>query len=348
MPSEKENPQGCDAIVMAGDRGAYKPVYGENKAFLEIGGIPVILHVLSALQKSRRVSRVFIVGPGDRISRALELHGERLGLTKEIRVVPQAETMLENALKAFNATLPAEAQEGAPGFEQARARFEDKAVLILGADIPLVTAAELDEFVERSGLSHCDYVLGMTREEALQAYYPAPGRPGSGIRFVYFCFRDSRERQNNLHMVRVLRVFNRDLIQTMYRLRYQQRWRNILRLGWRILRTSQVKVRVLTKFFLLQLCRVLDRREDAWPFQRMHAFFRRFLVKEQMQQDLSRILKARFGSVTTSLGGAALDVDNERDFQIIKRRYGEWMDHQTALIESRRAREHPGEVRASE
>jgi hypothetical protein len=289
---------------------------------------------------------VFIVGPRERISRALELHGERLGLNKEIRVIGQAETMLENAHRAFNATLPAEAREGSPGFEKAQARHEEKAVLVLSSDIPMVTAGELDEFIERSDLSRYDYVLGMTREDILQPYYPQPGRPGSGIHFAYFCFRDSRERQNNLHMIRVLRVFNRDLIQTMYQFRYQQRWHNILRLGWRILRRPEVTVQVLLKFILLHVSRMLDRRGGRL-LEKIQVFFRRFLIKEDMQRDLSRILKARFGTVVTSFGGAALDVDNEKDFQIIKRRYHDWMDHQERLIKNRKALENPEAVRES-
>jgi GTP:adenosylcobinamide-phosphate guanylyltransferase len=330
MPAEMRETDGFDAIVMAGDRGAYKPVYAENKAFLKIEGVPVLLHVLVSLDRSRRVSRVFIVGPGPRISQALDTYGARLGLRKEFVVVDQARTVLENAQKAFAATLPEEARGESPEAERMRARFEDKAVLVLGSDIPLVTPAELDEFVEVCDLSRYDYILGMTGEKALESFYPQPGRPGSGIRFAYFCFRNSRERQNNLHMIRVLRVFNRQLIQKMYQFRYQQRWKNILQLGRELLREPEVTPRVVFKFVLLHLCRLLDRR--AWrPLEKLQFFLRRFLVKEVMQADLSRILKSRFGSAATSFGGAALDVDNERDFQIIKNRYRDWMDYQESL-----------------
>jgi GTP:adenosylcobinamide-phosphate guanylyltransferase len=330
LQDEAGETDGFDAIVMAGDRGAYKPVYAENKAFLEIEGVPVLLHVLSAIERSRRVSRVFIVGPGQRISAALDTHGARMGLRKPYVVVDQARTMLENAQKAFAATLPEEAREDSPEAERVRARFEDKAVLIMGSDIPLVTPAELDEFVEVCDLSSYDYILGMTGEKSLESYYPRPGWPGSGIRFAYFCFRDSRERQNNLHMIRVLRVFNRQLIQKMYQFRYQQRWKNILQLGRELLREPEVTPRVVFKFVLLHLCRLLDRL--AWrPLAKVQLFLRRFLVKEVMQEDLSRILKSRFGSAVTSFGGAALDVDNERDFQVIKHRYRDWMDYQESL-----------------
>jgi len=335
MTGQDATSEGFDAILMAGDRGAYRSVYGENKAFLQIDGLPVLVHVLRALIRSRRVARVFIVGPRERLCALLEEHRGRLETNKEIQVIGQADTMLENAQMGFEATLPPAAREGVPGSETARLRYRDKAALILGGDIPLVTAQELDEFLEKSDLSRYDYVFGMTREESLAPYYPRPGRPGSGIRFAYFCFRDTRERQNNLHLIRVLRVFNRDLIQTMYRFRYQQRWRNILRLGWRILRLRELTPRILVRFVLLHASRILDRRQGGvrgWLQGRV----RRRLNKPEMQQDLSRILKARFGTAVTTYGGAALDVDNERDYQVIKRRYRDWMAYQEELAAGRR------------
>ena len=38
------------AVVTAGDRGAAKAVRGENKVFLEVGGLPLVAHVVLALQ----------------------------------------------------------------------------------------------------------------------------------------------------------------------------------------------------------------------------------------------------------------------------------------------------------
>jgi len=323
MPDvEQTDPEGYDAILMAGDRASYKAVYGENKAFLEIEGVPVILYVLSALERSRRVSRVFVVGPRERILRALEAHGARMGIRKPVVVLEQAETVLENARMAFLATLP----EGVP-----QSRLEDKAVLVLGGDIPLVTGAELDEFIQACDLTRYDYVLGMTSAGAMKAYHPPADGSGPGIRFAYFCFRDGKERQNNLHMIRVLRVLNERMVHAMYRFRYQQRWRNVARLLWDLLRESGVTVRVVALFVLLHLCRVLDRREGRVR-EALQRFLRRFLVKPRMEQDVSRILGARFGTALTTLGGAALDVDNERDFQVIKQRFRGWMSLQAARI----------------
>lgn len=319
MGSGQSKQIGFDAIVMAGDKGAYKPVYGENKALLEINGAPVISYVISALQRCRFVARIFVVGPREKLSAALDRCGDRVKGPKELVLVEQWESMLENALNTFVTTLPSHSPEGDPLPEQAlQLRYRDKAVLILGADIPLLTPDELDEFIEEADLTRYDYILGMTSEEALRPYYPKPGT--KGIHFAYFNFKDSRERQNNLHLVRVFRVINRQMIQKMYQFRYQKRWWNVLRLMWEMLRTAEVRPGMVLKFLLLHLCRVLDKRFLA-P---LHGFLRRFVDKAAVEQDVSRLIRVRLGSAMTTYGGAALDVDNEEHFQIICRNFDRW------------------------
>ena len=41
---------GIPAVVTAGDRGAAKLVRGGNKVFLELEGLPLVAHVVAALQ----------------------------------------------------------------------------------------------------------------------------------------------------------------------------------------------------------------------------------------------------------------------------------------------------------
>jgi hypothetical protein len=43
---------------------------------------------------------------------------------------------------------------------------------------------------------------------------------------------------------------------------------------------------------------------------------------------MGRLLKTRLDIAYTSLGGAALDIDCEEDFDIIENRFPEWMEHQ--------------------
>ena len=245
-----EEEPGLDALVMAGDKGGYRAVHGGNKALLEIEGFPLVAHVISALQKTPSLSRIFVVGPKERIEEALARSGDFVKGAKEVVVLEQRETVVENALHAFLASLPGGTPEGGmvPG-EELEKRYADKAVLVLGADTPLLTTAEIEEFLEGCDLDRYDYLLGMTPEEALRPYYPKPGSPG--IRFAYFHFRDSRERQNNLHLIRVFRVINRRIIQKLYQYRYQKKARNILSLFWTLLSTRAVTALVLVKFLLL-------------------------------------------------------------------------------------------------
>ncbi len=56
-----------DVVVLAGDRTASQPVYGKNKAFLEIHGLPLFLHTVNALQQAKTIRNIHVVGPLDRL-----------------------------------------------------------------------------------------------------------------------------------------------------------------------------------------------------------------------------------------------------------------------------------------
>lgn len=331
MPHEGSDPTGnLDAVVLAGDRDAYKPVRGENKALLEIEGKAVLVHVISALQRCRYVSRVFVVGPGKRIRKALERTSAGEAWQKEVIVLEQWNTLLENGWNTFLATLPAHGPDGEPlSVETLRSRYEGKAVLVLGADMPLLTHYELEEFIEGCDMDRYDYVLGMTSEEHLKPYYPAKGKPG--IRLAYFHFKDSRERQNNLHMIRVFRVVNRQYGQLMYRFRYQKRWQNILQILWALLRTPELRLGMIARFCLLHLCRFLGRI----PWLPLNRPFWRFLDKGRLEEDLSLLLKTRFGIGMTTYGGAALDIDTTEQLAVVEGQFDRWRARQEGLHRER-------------
>ncbi len=331
MSSERKGWSGpLDAVVMAGDRNGYRAVCGENKALLEIEGKPVIAHVVEALRRCRYVARIFIVGPRERIAEAL---GEdRRGEGPEVVLVEQRGSVLENAWKAFLATLPGVApEEGAVSEESLRARYGDKVVLFLGADLPLLTPYELEEFIEGCDMDRYDYVLGLTAEESLRPYYPGEGKPG--IKLAYFHFRDSLERQNNLHMARVFRVVNRDYAQLMYRFRYQRKWWNVFSLLWVLLRMPELRAGMVARFCLLHLSRVLG----GIPWIPLQLIPRRFLRKERLERDVGLLLRTRFGSRTTTYGGAALDVDDVEHLEVIRLRFQEWRAYQEELHRKRQA-----------
>lgn len=330
MSAQGNGPRTFDAIVMAGDREAYRSVCGQNKALLEVEAKPILVHILEALDRCPYVARIFVVGPRERIAAVL---GPRSDRDKELVLVEQSRTLVENAWKGFLATIPATDADGrAFTEEELRERYGEKVVLIVGSDIPLVTHHELEEFIEGSDLERYDYLMGMSTEETLSAFYPGAGRPG--VRFAYFHFRETLERQNNLHMIRVFRIINRKYTELMYRFRYQKRWKNILQLLWVLLRMPEIRLGTVLRFCLLHLCRVLARLPGV-PLQRL---LHRFVPKRKVEEDVSRLLKARFGSVVTTYGGAALDVDNEEDLETIRLRYHDWLAYQEALASAGRAR----------
>ena len=339
MSNEWNDPKvTLDAIVLAGERDAYKPVCGENKALLEIEGIPVIAYVISALQRCRYVSRIFVVGPADRLREALERPEIGDAGRKEVIVIDQWTSLVENAWNTFLATLPSKTQDAKPLSEEAlRVRYEGKTVMFLGSDMPLLTHHELEEFIDGCDMQRYDYVLGMTSEEALKPYYPKKGMPG--LRLAYFHFKDSRERQNNLHMIRVFRVVNREYAQLMYRFRHQRRWRNIVLLFWALLRLPELKPGMIFRFCLLHVCRLLGRM----PRMPLNRLLRRFLDKGKLEEDLGLLLRTRVAMTMTSYGGAALDIDDKEQFAVIDRQFHRWRAYQEEL---HRRRTEPSEVPA--
>ena len=62
---------GIDALVLAGDRKGAKLLYGTNKAFLYLRGKPLLTYVLSALESSKQVDKIHIVGPEERLRELL-------------------------------------------------------------------------------------------------------------------------------------------------------------------------------------------------------------------------------------------------------------------------------------
>ena len=57
-------PHALDAIVLAGThRNPKRLISGKNKAFLEIGGRPLVRHVVDALLEASAIAEIFVVGP---------------------------------------------------------------------------------------------------------------------------------------------------------------------------------------------------------------------------------------------------------------------------------------------
>ena len=89
-----------DAIVLAGTHlQRDKLVHGENKAFLDVGGEPLICRVVRSLSDAPSFDRIAVVGPPDRINATLDHLGDH--------VIPVEEggELLDNGWRAFVALL---------------------------------------------------------------------------------------------------------------------------------------------------------------------------------------------------------------------------------------------------
>jgi hypothetical protein len=314
-----------DVIVTAGDRGASRPVLQTNKVYLPIVGVPVINYVLSAVERARVTARIFVVGDKARLEAALSVANNPFQGRCPITLIEQSYSLYDNVRKAFLYTLPG--YEPGMDWHRYAESAADKAVLVMPGDIPLATPAEIDAFVDHCDLTRFDYFLGLTPESALEPYAPQPDRPG--IRMAHFPLRDVKVRQNNLHLVKPLRITNRHYIQRVYDHRYQKKWPDILKLCWQIITLPDVSLRCLWAFVCLHVAQLLIRL--GW--EKAPWFRPLFLDLSMLASCISQALQTRVTMVPTYYGGCTLDVDNAEHYEAICVNFTRWLAHQERLAQ---------------
>jgi MobA-like NTP transferase domain len=313
-----------DVVITAGDRHASRPVFGESKAFLPLAGVPLLHYVLSAVERARCTARIFVVGDRARIERTLSIAHSPFRGTRPLVLLEQGNTLYDNVWNAFLHTLP-DYTPGTDWQQYTDTAAVDKAVLVIPGDVPLATPFEIDEFIDGCDPATYDYFIGLSAEPTLRAYYPQHGRPG--IRMAYFVLRDLRVRQNNLHLVKPLRLGNRHYVQKMYDLRYQREWRNMVKLCLELWHTRDASVRTVWAFLCLHVARILTR----WGWQHLPLFRPFFLELPMVSSLMSRLLRTRFTTVLTHYGGCALDIDNAEQYETIQTNFDRWLTYQYDL-----------------
>ncbi|MGE3536111.1 MAG: hypothetical protein AB7N91_01595 [Candidatus Tectimicrobiota bacterium] len=321
--------QNLDVVVTAGDRDASRPVLGDNKAFLPLAGVPIINYVLSAIERAHCTGRIFVVGDLARLEQVLAVpHTPFRGL-RPLHLIEQQHTLYDNVWNTFLHTLP-DYTPGTDWRDYEHTPAIDKPILVISGDVPLAIPEEIDAFIAGCDLTHYDYFLGLTSETVLQAYYPSAEQPG--IQMAYFTLRDMRVRQNNLHLVKPLRLGNRHYIQKVYNFRYQREWHNILRLGWELCMTQNGSLRVALYYFCLHLARLLT----TLGWQHIRLFQPLFLEMPVVASVLSQLLRTRLTGVLTPYGGCALDVDNADHYAAVCANFERWLTYQQALAKERK------------
>lgn len=312
-----------NAILLAGDRRASIKVRDENKAFLELRGVPLFIHVLRALRQSAHVGLVAIVGPAERLTAALATHSALLGDPAAIRVVAQRDNMIENFKAGYVASL---GLGGEVAFWDLKGtEHEQVPVLVAPCDVPLMTPFEVDEFIERCNMHEYDYAIGITSRKVLAHYHPSEGK--TGIQMIYFHVREDLLRHNNLHMGKPLTFAHLDYIEKMYEWRYQTRLANILRMFFSLVFSGLRLLKSVRIFIMMQLSLYYDRHGHP----RLSDKLRSLVCFNRLAEGIGNALGARVQVVYTHFGGAALDADNAKDFAAIEARYDEWMAYQRGL-----------------
>jgi molybdopterin-guanine dinucleotide biosynthesis protein A len=310
-----QNNKTYDAIVVAGEGAASHRVLNQHKAFLKIHDRYFISHVIKTLQQVKRIEDIYIVGPTGRLRTIFKEACIDLCAPKIIHLIEQQRNLYENVWHAFVATLP-----DYNGYSVLNlTKYRDKAILIVPCDAPLITAHEVEYFISHCDMDRYDYVLGLTPEKSMEYFYPNAGRPG--IKMSYLHMKEKNYRINNLHMVKPVKVKNREHINRMYAYRYQKKIVNIIQLGLYVIKTDRLRsYKLLAGLQLALKC-------SGSNLTKLTRFFSKWAPRKDLEKAISRLLDTRFVSLEVPFPGAALDIDNDADFRSLDIMFSEWHNY---------------------
>jgi GTP:adenosylcobinamide-phosphate guanylyltransferase len=312
---------GVPAIITAGDRRAAKAVYGESKVYLEVDGLPLVSRVVTVLQQVPEVTEVWVIGNAERLESVLSHPEVQAALTKPLHVIEQHRNLFENCWESYRRALPGAPPEGRDPVGD----DVDFPVLYLSGDLPFTTPQEISEFVRRARETDCGYAVGLVPREALVDFLPAePG--GAGIEVAYFNMREGRLRQSNLHLAKPGSMGARELIEEMYEHRHQKSFWNMTAIGVKLIANHGAGPRAAFWYSLIHLSGLLDR----WGFEGLANWVRRANALARTERILGRLLQTDFRFVITEVGGSAVDVDTEAEYDVVQERFSEWSAAQQA------------------
>ena len=304
---------GIDAVVVAGDGRAARRVFKKNKALLDIGGRPIIRHIVETLRACNLIENIVVVGPKEKFAEVIGDTG--------VHIVQQKRSLAENGWEGFLQTLSEYRKNNEITGPLIEKHFY-KHVLFLSGDIPLICVEEIEQFISRCDMERYDYIAGITSEDILKLFGPRKGRPG--IKMATFHTREGNFRQNNLHMARPFVLLNSiDLVLKVYEYRYQKEFFNISRTILEIVKLGPGKIgTTLILYLFLQISAGLT----AIGLERCARIVSYPVSRQKLEMLISAILSVRFKIVETTIGGAALDVDNEKDFMVLSVMYRDWLN----------------------
>ncbi|NLO82579.1 MAG: NTP transferase domain-containing protein [Clostridiales bacterium] len=136
-----------NAVILAGDNQAdVATINVSNKALLNICGRPMVEYVVDALCESSLIDKISIVGPVDLLRKHL---GQRVAYYFE-----EQGSFFENldaAVQPFR---------------------EDKSVIIVSSDIPMITGQVVDDFINRCADKNADLCYPIVAKKTNQSLFP--------------------------------------------------------------------------------------------------------------------------------------------------------------------------------
>lgn len=176
-----------DAIILAGalNKGPLRDCSSSPyEAGIEVAGRPMVELVIEALVEVKRIRRIVVAIPDGILSPKSQ--------SKVWKTVPHGVTMLESLAKAFEVLQP------------------EEPVLVLTSDIPLLTPAAVEDFLQRCEERPADIHYSFVSKEVNEAKYP-------GVRRTYVRLKDGTFTGGNIvrfHPI-VLRDHSRRIAQAI-------------------------------------------------------------------------------------------------------------------------------------
>ena len=310
LTSGQAYPEPLDAIVLAGtDSNPRRMIEGQNKAFLEVGGEILVCRVVKALIQAHTIGKVFVVGPGDRLHKALD------GMAGDINIVEQSGGLLSNAWEAIRAS-----EEDYRDLHGADDPL--RPLLFISCDLPLISSEAVDDFVGRCALadSRADtgfaMLAGVAEQASLKPFYGQGSE--EGIHRPYVNFSNCRVRLANIYVGRPRTLTNQEFLETGFEHRKAEKLKNVVILVWKFLgqhggwRAAWLTLR-------LQLTLMASKKRG-----RLYDWLRARNKPEDAEKSCGDVLGGPIKMVITPFGGLSLDVDNEEDYRVLNRRYAEW------------------------
>lgn len=299
-----------DAVVLAGThQNPKRLITGRNKAFLEVGGQALIRYVINALVEAESIDRIFVVGPFEELSKELA------GYPSNVQIIAQRGKMLTNCWAGIEAAEDCHRDDPLMP-------VNERPLLIISCDLPLVTARSVDDFVSRcardDAQSETPYALlaGVVDEAGVTPFYPSATR--KGIKRPFVEMEMGRLRLANIYVGRPRQLAHQEFLQTGFSYRKAKAWSNVVALTFTFFK-SPGGWHAAWLSMRMQLTLKLSKGKGRW-YQKL----KKGNTRQRVEKAIGDALGGSIRIVVSPFGGLSLDVDDHEDFRMLDEFYSEW------------------------